>query len=148
MRTECRVESETRLRPIGAGAHRMRRIARGVLLAILVTPAVAFAQASFPTQWPNGAEALSPDTLRERLVGKSFIAKSVTGPDVRTEYQDTVAFINVGTTSDSGPWRTEGSAVCNEWKKLRPACSEIRAVGDLLYVKRANNGEIMAMLPK
>ena len=121
---------------------------RILLAAALIAPAVAFAQASFPTEWPTGAEALSPDTLRQRLVGKSFTAKSVTGPDVRTEYQDTVAYINVGSTSDSGPWRTEGSAVCNEWRKLRPACSEIRAVGDALFVKRANNGEIMALLPR
>ena len=119
-----------------------------ILLAGLIAPAVAFAQASFSTEWPTGAEALSPDTLRQRLVGKSFTAKSVTGPDVRTEYQETVAYINVGSTSDSGPWRTEGSAVCNEWRKLRPACSEIRAVGDALFVKRANNGEIMALLPR
>ena len=117
-----------------------------ILLAVLIAPAIAFAQASFPTEWPSGAVALSPDTLRQRLVGKSFIAKSVTGPDVRTEYHDTVAYINIGSTSDSGAWRTEGSAVCNEWQKIRPACSEIRAVGEVLYVKRANNGEIMAML--
>ena len=115
-----------------------------ILLAVLIAPAVAFAQPPFPTEWPSGAEALSPDTLRQRLMGRSFVAKSVTGPDVRTEYQDTVAYINVGSTSDSGPWRTEGSAVCNEWKKLRPACSEMRAVGEVLYVKRANNGEVMA----
>jgi hypothetical protein len=38
--------------------------------------------------------------------------------------------------------------VCNEWKKFRPGCSEIRALGDTLYVKRANNGEIMALVPK
>jgi len=119
-----------------------------ILLAIVIMPLVALAQTSFPTEWPSGAEALSPDTLRQRLVGKSFTAKSVTGPDVRTEYQDTVAYINVGATSDFGTWRTEGSAVCNEWKKLRPACSEIRAVGEVLYVKRANNGEIMALLPR
>lgn len=119
-----------------------------ILLAVLITPAVVFAQAPFPTEWPSGAEALSAEALRQRLVGKSFIAKSVTGPDVRTEYQDAVAYINVGSTSDYGAWRTEGSAVCNEWKRIRPACSEIRAVAEVLYVKRANNGEIMALLPR
>ena len=118
------------------------------LLTLLVAPVIAFAQASFPTEWPSGSQPLSPDTLRQRLVGKAFIAKSVTGPDVRTQYEETYAYIDVGNTSDSGIWRTEGSAVCNEWKKLRPACSEIRAVGDALYVKRANNGEIMALIPK
>ena len=74
--------------------------------------------------------------------------KSVTGPDVRTEYLETYAYINVGITSDSGTWKTEASTVCNEWKKLRPACSEIRALGVSLYVKRANNGEIMVLVPQ
>ena len=119
-----------------------------VLLALLAVPMIAAAQSAFPTEWPSGAEPLSPEALRQRLVGKSFIAKSVTGPDVRTQYQEAYAFINVGSTSDSGPWKTEGSAVCNEWQKLRPACSEIRAVGESLYVKRANNGEIMALVPR
>ena len=119
-----------------------------VLLSLLLAPALAVAQGSFPTEWPSGAEPLSPDTLRQRLMGKTFVARSLTGPDVRTEYQETYAYINVGNASDSGTWRTEGSTVCNEWKKLRPACSEIRAVGEALYVKRANNGEIMTLLPR
>jgi len=121
---------------------------RTLLLAVLLAPNFALAQASFPTDWPSGAQPLTPDTLRQRLVGRAFVAKSVTGPDVRTEYQETFAYINIGDTNDSGKWRTEGSAVCNEWKRLRPACSEVRAVGEALYVKRANNGEIMALLPK
>ena len=118
------------------------------LLSFLVVPTLAFAQTAFPTDWPASAQPLTADMLRQRLVGKTFVAKSLTGPEVRTEYQETFAYINVGETNDSGKWRTEGSAVCNEWKRLRPACSEIRAVGDALYVKRANNGEIMAMLPR
>jgi len=116
-----------------------------VLLALLVVPAIASAQAAFPTEWPSGAELLSPEALRQQLVGKTFLAKSLTGPNVRTQYQDKYVFINAGSTSDSGTWRTEGSAVCIEWRTLRPSCSEIRAVGEALYVKRANNGEVMAM---
>ena len=119
-----------------------------ILLAFFFAPTLALAQAAFPTDWPSGAQPLAADTLRQRLVGKAFVAKSVTGPDVRTEYQEAYAYINVGNANDSGTWRTEGSAVCNEWKRLRPACTEIRAVGELLYVKRANNGEIMPLLPR
>ena len=119
-----------------------------LLLALLIAPGIAAAQASFPTEWPSDAQALSPDVLRQRLIGKTFIAKSLTSPDVRTQYQDTTVYLNVGNTSDVGTWRTEGSSVCAEWRRLRAACSEIRAVGETLYVKRANNGEIMVMVPQ
>ena len=119
-----------------------------IVLALLFVPGLAVAQVAFPTEWPNGAHPLSPAELRQRLVGRSFVAKSLTGPDVRTQYQETYAYINVGSTSDSGTWKTEGSAVCNEWQRLRAACSEIRLVGEVLYVKRANNGEIMALVPQ
>ena len=119
-----------------------------ILLTLVAAPFIAAAQIAFPTEWPSGAESLSPEALRQQLVGKTFVAKSVTSLDVRTEYRETFAYINVGNTSDSGRWRTEGSAVCNEWRNLRPACSEIRALGEALYVKRANNGEIMRLVPQ
>jgi hypothetical protein len=119
-----------------------------LLFAFLAVPVIAVAQASFPTEWPSGAEPLSPETLRQRLVGKTFVAKSLTSPDVRTEYRETYAYINIGNTNDSGRWRTEGSTVCNEWRNLRPACSEYRLLGETLYVKRANNGEIMMLVPQ
>jgi hypothetical protein len=119
-----------------------------LLFALLAVPVLAVAQTSFPTEWPSGAEPLSPETLRQRLVGKAFVAKSLTSPDVRTEYRETYAYINVGNTNDSGRWRTEGSTVCNEWRNLRPACSEYRLLGETLYVKRANNGEVMMLVPQ
>jgi hypothetical protein len=119
-----------------------------ILPLILVAPTLALAQAAFPTDWPSGAQPLAPEALRQRLVGKTFVAKPATGSDVRTEYQDTYAYINVGDTSDSGRWKAEGSAVCVEWKKLRPSCSEIRLAGEMLYVKRASNGEVMALIQR
>jgi hypothetical protein len=123
--------------------HQMR-----LLFALIAVPLAAAAQTAIPTDWPSGAESLSPEELHRRLVGKAFVAKPVTGPSVRTQYQESHAYINVGSISDSGPWRTEGSAVCNEWRNLRAACSEIRKVGDALYVKRANNGEVILLVPQ
>ena len=119
-----------------------------LLLALLAVPFIAVAQSAFPTEWPNGAESLSPEALQQRLAGKTFVAKSMTSAEVRTEYRGSFAYINVGSTSDSGPWRTEGSSVCNQWRNLRAACSEVRALGDALYVKRANNGEIVQLVPQ
>jgi hypothetical protein len=118
------------------------------LLALLAAPTIALAQASFPTEWPAGSQPLAADALKQRLVGKTFVAKPVIGAEVRVEYQETYAYLNVGGTSDSGKWRTEGSTVCNDWRNLRAACSEFRLLGEVLYVKRANNGEIMPLVPK
>lgn len=75
-----------------------------------------------------------------------FVAKPVVGSELRIQYKDSYAFLNSGSTSDSGRWRTEGSSVCNEWKTIRASCSEMRLLGQALYVKRANNGEVMRML--
>jgi hypothetical protein len=119
-----------------------------ILPLLFLAPTLVLAQTAFTTDWPTGAQPLTPDLLRQRLIGKKFAAKPTTGPEVRTEYQETYTFINVGDVSDSGTWRTEGSAVCAEWRKLRPSCSEIRLVGEVLYVKRANNGEVIALLPR
>ena len=119
-----------------------------ILPFVLLAPTFALAQVSFPTEWPSRAEPFTAEALKQRLVGKTFVGKSLTSPEIRIEYQETYAYLNVGETNDSGKWRTEGSAVCNEWKKLRHACSEFRAVGELLYVKRANNGEVMVLVPK
>jgi len=91
-----------------------------IFLALVVSPTIALAQASFPTEWPSGSQPLLPDTLRQRLVGKTFIAKSVTGPDVRTAYQETYAYINVGNTSDSGTWKTEASTYATSGRSCDP----------------------------
>jgi len=68
--------------------------------------------------------------------------------DVLANDRETYAYINIGSTSDLGRWRTDGSTVCNEWRNLRHACSEIRTLGGVLYVKRANNGEVMMLVPQ
>jgi hypothetical protein len=119
-----------------------------ILPFILLAPTFALAQVTFPTDWPSGAQPLTAEALRQRLVGKTFVGKSATSPELRIEYHETYAYLNTAGISDSGKWKTEGSTVCNEWRTLRHACSEFRAVGEVLYVKRANNGEVMALVPK
>ena len=116
------------------------------LLAFLVVPAIAAAQAAFPTEWPNGAQPLSPEALRQQLVGKTFVAKSLTSPPCANAVSRGVRLHQHRQYQRLGYMENRGSAVCIEWRTLRPACSEIKAVGEALYVKRANNGEIMAMV--
>nr|WP_329691193.1 hypothetical protein [Caldimonas sp.] len=116
-------------------------------ISLALAPILVVAQASFPTEFPAGSTELTADALRARLVGKTFSFKPVVGNHVRIEYKDVYAFVNVGATSDSGKWRVEGSSVCNEWTKLPHTCSAFRLANDVLYVKRANNGEVVALTP-
>ena len=121
---------------------------RNFLLSVLLAPVLALAQTSFPTSFPDEAVPLTSEALKQRLTGKTFLIKPVVGADLRIEYQDAYAFINVGGTSDSGKWRIEGSSVCVDWRKFPPSCSEARLVADTIYIKRANNGEVVALMPK
>ena len=115
-------------------------------LALALVPVIALAQASFPTDFPEGSVPVQAEALKQFLTGKTFVAKPVVGSELRIQYKDSYAFLNSGSTSDSGRWRTEGSSVCNEWKTIRASCSEMRLLGQALYVKRANNGEVIRML--
>jgi hypothetical protein len=118
------------------------------LLALLLAPAAALAQAPAPTEFPSDAVPLASEALRQRVMGKVFVINPVAGAPLRVEYRDVYAFVNVGNFNDSGKWRVEGSSVCVDWKKAPPGCSEARLAGDILYVKRTSNGEIVAMQPK
>lgn len=118
------------------------------LLALLLAPVAALAQAPVPTEFQSDAVPLASEALKQRLTGKVFLVSPVIGAPLRVEYRDTYAFVNVGNFSDSGKWRVEGSSVCVDWKKAPPSCSDARLTGDILYVKRTSNGEIVAMHPK
>ena len=117
------------------------------LLAVVISlaPTFALTQSAFPTEFPPGSAPLNAATLRQLLVGKTFLTKPVDGQQFRIQYKDPYVFFNSGSFKDTGRWKTEGSSVCIEWNNIRPSCSEIQAVGSILYVKRANNGEVVRM---
>ena len=50
--------------------------------------------------------------------------------------------------SDSGKWSVEDGKVCANMQKSGPSCSEMRIANNVLYMKRASNGEVFALLPK
>ena len=116
-----------------------------ILASILLFPGFVLAQPAFPTAFPADAATLSPQALKQRLAGKTFFLTPVVGDALRIQYQETNVFINVGNAADSGRWRVEGSTVCIDWKKFNSSCSEMRLVGETLFVKRANNGEVVEM---
>ncbi len=114
----------------------------GICLSAAAQPEAA------PTAFPEGATPLTPAALSQKLSGQTYVSKPKTDAEVRIQYRGDYAYINVGSASDSGKWRVEGSAICMEWRNFKHSCSEVRQVGDVLYVKRANNGEVMLMTVK
>ncbi|MEO8836770.1 MAG: hypothetical protein ABI364_08525 [Caldimonas sp.] len=114
-------------------------------IAVLLGPATVLAQASFPTEFPQESAAMEAAVLKQLLTGKTFVVTPVGGAPYRIQYKDSYVFLNIGSTSDTGRWRTEGSSVCIEWNRLRASCGEVRAAGSVLYVKRASNGEVVRM---
>jgi hypothetical protein len=108
------------------------------------------AQSAIPTAFPEGAISATVDQLKTRLTDRVFGAKMTNGDDWRFEYKSNgYFFLNTGRGyADSGKWRVEEGKVCAEMQKTGPSCSEMRIVNDVLYMKRASNGEVVALQPK
>ncbi|WP_309680750.1 hypothetical protein [Polaromonas sp.] len=119
-----------------------------IFALLLLAPCCAIAQSAFPTAFPDGATPMTAEALKQRITGKVFTIIPAAGAQMRVQYQDTYAFVNSGSFSDSGKWRVEGSSVCIDWQKIPGGCSEMRTVGDAIYTKRASNGEVVIMQPK
>ncbi len=113
-------------------------------VAALLGPATVLAQASFPTEFPQESASLEAAVLKQALTGKTFVITPVGGAPYRLQYDDSYVFVNSGSVKDSGRWRTDGSSVCFEWKRLPGGCGEVRAAGSVLYLKRTN-GEVVRM---
>jgi hypothetical protein len=111
--------------------------------AALTVGANAIAQT---TTFPEGAEPLTPDALREALAGKVFSITPAKGSTWRWEFKDNgYFFLNVGGFSDSGKWSTKESSVCQDSGK-NMGCNEMRQKDNVLYLKR-DNGEIVTFKP-
>ena len=120
---------------------------RAFLPTVLLAPALVLAQASFPTAFPAEAVPITAEALKQRLTGKSFTIKPAAGEEMRLQYQESNAFINIGSANDSGKWRAEGSTLCQDWRRFPVSCSEVRLLGDVMYLKRST-GEVVVLQPK
>ncbi|MDO9075777.1 MAG: DUF995 domain-containing protein [Rubrivivax sp.] len=117
------------------------------LLLCLLVPTLALAQPTLQTEFPKTAKPLESEALKKLLTGRTFLISQAAGSEMRLQYRDTYAYINIGNRSDSGKWRVEGSAACIDWQVFPAACSEVRVDGELIYTKRASNGEVVVMRP-
>lgn len=98
-----------------------------------------------PTEFPEGATALTPDALQESLAGKVFTVAPATGTPWRWQFNGNgYFFINIGGFSDSGKWHTKDSALCSEGRHIKASCNEVRSAGGVLHLKR-DNGEVVEL---
>ena len=118
------------------------------MMLLAAWPALAAAQAAFPTDFPAGATPLDSEALRTRLTGTVQYYKTATGSEIRLQIDSKILYVNATNFSDNGAWRVEGSALCADLKRLPPGCSEIRAVGDEPYLQRSTNKEVVRMYTK
>ena len=114
----------------------------------LAAPATS-AQQAVPTEFPPGAVSMTAEQLRSRLADRVFDAKMTDGGAWWYEYKSNGDFaMDTSRARDKGKWRTEGGKICVELQRFGSSCSEMRLVGDVLYLKRASNGEVVALRPR
>lgn len=119
------------------------------LFLLLALPSLVFAQTPPASGFAAEAKPLEAEALRVRVSGKAFSYKTAAGNTVRVEYKDNgYAFVNVGSSNDSGKWRVEESTVCVEWSRFPAGCSDFRSLGETLQVKLRSNGEIVLLNPR
>lgn len=118
------------------------------LWMLALVPVMAGAQATIATEFPTGADPIVAEKLRQFVSGKVWVGKTVDGSRWRLEYRDNgYVFIDVSTGfRDNGTWRTEDSRLCAELQRVTAGCSEVRVVGERLYMKRVSNGEVLALV--
>ena len=101
-------------------------------------------------EFPPDAKPLAPEALKERLAGKVFKVSLADGTSWRLEYRANGSyFVNTSRGFNAtGNWRVEGSTTCSETARSPLICSEVRLVGDTIYLKRGvDPGEVLKLEP-
>ncbi len=127
-------------------------VAIAVAITMALAPPAAMAQtaAETVTEFPPGAQALSPEALSAALADRRFSMVYSSMVTLRLDFKTRSGwvFATAGSVSDSGQWRTEGSTLCIQFQQRFPSsCSEIRAMDGDLYMKRST-GQIVKMEPQ
>lgn len=119
---------------------------KALAAALAALSVAAFAQ-GFPTEFPEGVEAVVGEQLVQRIQGKAFLGKRADGSRVRYEFKSgSNAFYNSGQNNVSGPWRVAESKICIDAPRMG-GCDEARIKGETLFVKRSSTGEVVQYAP-
>lgn len=98
--------------------------------------------------FPPDAQPIAAQALKERLSGRSFTASQANGIGWDMNYGVDGRFTMQTSNghSDQGRWRTEDNKLCIAFEGQFPSgCSEMRASPNRLHLKRASNGEVVAL---
>jgi len=101
--------------------------------------------------FPSDAQPIAAQALHERLASRAFTARVAGGAtwEIRYEANGRMQMTVSNGMADAGRWRTEDNRLCVDFDgKFPSGCSEVRADAKQLYLKRASNGEIVALTPK
>lgn len=108
---------------------------------------LALAQPSPPQSFPEGSVPVPGDSIKEHLSGKVYTVKPVDGSTWRMEFK-TSGDMYLDTDRgyrDYGTWRVDGNRWCADLRKTGVTCSELHQRGEVLFYKRASNGEVVPM---
>lgn len=107
----------------------------------------AAAQGALPTEYPPQATGLKGEEISNQMAGKVFTVKTMASGTWRLEFNSRgYLFLDTDSGySDTGTWRVEDNQWCANLKKTGGGCSELRAVGEVLYYRRGTNGEVVSM---
>ncbi|GAD21327.1 hypothetical protein [Acidovorax sp. MR-S7] len=118
----------------------MKQFLSASAMALALLGASAAAQT---TAYPEGAELLTQEALREALADKVFSTAPAQGPKWQWQFKNEGRFyLSVGNYSDSGQWSTKESSLCLDSGK-NVGCNEMRRKDGVLYLKR-NSGEVVS----
>lgn len=97
-------------------------------------------------EFPAGAKVPSAAELRALLQGKSYYSSSANGTTVRADYSANSDGVTIfsGGRADNGKWRVEDGKICLQMTSFPSSCSEIRLVGQDVYLKRSNGDVVRA----
>ncbi|MCA0242680.1 MAG: hypothetical protein LCI02_17660 [Proteobacteria bacterium] len=120
---------------------------KAIVLPLLLACPLSWAQPA-PSEFPDGAAAVTPESLKGFVSDKVFAVNASKGPPWRLQFNaDGLFYVNIGYFSDTGRWTIKDGSLCTEAPKIRPSCNEVRAKGQELYLKR-DNGEIVKLEPR
>jgi hypothetical protein len=122
-------------------------LAAALLLASAAASSQTTTPAPMPTEFPPGAQPVTAAQISERLKGQTFKSTLSNGVVWRMEHNNSgYMFADISTGGrNTAKWHAEDGRACYEFRLSPVACSEVRLVGDKLYLKRSSTGEVIAL---